>query len=612
MSTVTPIRPPIDNRRVLIDHVGAVKLTLLEDKQGKKLIAEGKIGHCDIPTANGRVYTRPVMEREVARLQERIKSGSLLGAVDHPGDGKSRIMEAGHIVRALWIEKDGSVHGRFEIVEETGPGAHLAAFLRRGAAIGMSSRGLGSTHTNESGQDVVGEDFKLASYDFVCDPAVSSAYPQFFNEDVNVSDKVTVDDLRVKFPKLVRQIEEQAHAVAKDTTLEAVRGEMEFEVEEALKLSKDKIREEIKVEVLPDIVKEVRDDFSVKLVRALQGMRKECEESVRSELLSDPKVAGAKLTLEQVAKLVSPFNPPADVKAILGEKDKSLAEVKAELDNAKKAVEEANAAKVKAEQTTRELGFKLFIEQALTGREDAADLRKLIGEPKSFTKASDLKAKVESVIKTADDARAIAEARAKQEIESERKLAEAKINLAKQRAHRLEEDKNEAVSALSTKLEALSKRFDNVVASKDAEIAARETALAEAERKLARLEGRLNQAINLAENIKTQSYAERRTAGHPQRKSILESVQRGKVKTPAEINQLAEDLDFAAEEPGGVNERIRRNLSRGRESMRESDRVKQEVLNDESEPTPIPGLENVGVSMEEILNLSGVKKDKGK
>src|SRR5581483_2948860 len=156
------------NRRILIDTQGAVRLSLSEDKDGKKLFAEGKIGQCDVPTANGRVYTRPVMEREISRLQEKIKTGSLLGNVDHPGDGKGRIMDAGHIVRGLWMEKDGSVHGKFEIVEESDAGRNLAAFLRRGASIGMSSRGLGSTHTNESGQEVVGEDFKLSSYDFVC------------------------------------------------------------------------------------------------------------------------------------------------------------------------------------------------------------------------------------------------------------------------------------------------------------------------------------------------------------------------------------------------------------------------------------------------------------
>ena len=44
--------------------------------------------------------------------------------------------------------------------------------------------------------------------------------------------------------------------------------------------------------------------------------------------------------------------------------------------------------------------------------------------------------------------------------------------------------------------------------------------------------------------------------------------------------------------------------------MREAERVRQEVLNDEI--TPIPGLEDVGVSVEEILNLSGIDKSKDK
>ena len=79
---------PVANQRVLIDQTGSAKLALMEDKAEKKLFAEGKIGQCDVPTANGRVYPRSVMEREINKLQEKINNGSLLGAVDHPGDGK--------------------------------------------------------------------------------------------------------------------------------------------------------------------------------------------------------------------------------------------------------------------------------------------------------------------------------------------------------------------------------------------------------------------------------------------------------------------------------------------------------------------------------------------
>lgn len=567
-----------------------------------------------MPTANGRVYTRAVMEREINRLQERINNGSLLGAVDHPGDGKSRIMEAGHIVRKLWIERDGSVHGKFEIVEESDAGRNLAAFLRRGASIGMSSRGLGSTSQNESGQEVVGEDFKLASYDFVSDPAVSTAYPTFFTEDKDLVDKVTTDALRAKFPKLVRQIEESAHEVAKDTTIEAVRAEMENEVEQALKLSQDKLKEEIKIQVLPDILKEVRDDFGNKLVKALQGMRKEVEESVRSEFASDPKVAGAKLTLEQIAKMVSPFNPPADVKAILDSKDTSLEGLKAELESAKQSEAKAQSIAEQKSALARDLGFRLYVEQALRGRSDANDLRDMIGNVKSYAKVEDLQAKVNGIITTADKQQKLAEAKAKSSIEAEKRISETKLSLAKQRGDKLESDKNKLSEALNAKVNSLTARLEKALSEKDDHIAAQANALHEAEGRIAELSRGLNRATNIAEELRTKSYAEERTAGHPRRKAILESVSRGRIKTKADVNKLAEDLEPLADEPGGVSERVRRGMSRGRESMRETERAEQEVLNDDMTPIAdiIPGLEGVDVSVEEVLNLARIEPKESK
>jgi len=598
------------NRRILIDTQGAVRLSLSEDKDGKKLFAEGKIGQCDVPTANGRVYTRPVMEREISRLQEKIKTGSLLGNVDHPGDGKGRIMDAGHIVRGLWMEKDGSVHGKFEIVEESDAGRNLAAFLRRGASIGMSSRGLGSTHTNESGQEVVGEDFKLSSYDFVCDPAVSSAYPQFFTEDKDVVEQVTVDALRAKFPKLVRSIEESAHEVAKQTTLDTVRSDLEGEVEEALKQSKDQLKESLKAELLPEIIKESRDDFAAKLVRALQTMRKEVEEAVRSEFASDPSVAGAKLTLESVAKLVSPFAPPADVKQLLGEKDKVVAELKAELEAAKKSVTEAQNNASKYQSAGVDLGFRLYVEQKLAGRDDAADLKKMIGDTKKFSKIEDLQAKVTGVIKTADDARSIAEAKAAKQAATDKKLSEAKLTMAKQRADKLEEEKRKLEEEFNKKFNELSARLDSVATAKTEEISEKTKALYEAEQRIAELEKGLTKAVNLVENFKTRTFAEKRATGHPNRKAILDSVDRGHVKTKAEINKLAEELEIPAEEPGGVSERVRRFMSRGRESTKEEDRKKRETLSeaDNSELTGL--LEGTGVSVDDLLGLSGIDEQK--
>lgn len=598
---------PVANRRVLIDQTGSARLSLVEDTNGKKLFAEGKIGQCDVPTANGRVYPRNIIEREINKLQERINAGSLLGAVDHPGDGKSRIRDAGHIVRKLWIENDGAVHGRFEIVEECDAGKTLAAFLRHGASIGVSSRGLGSTRMNEQGQEVVAEDFRLSSYDFVSDPAVSTAYPTFFTEDKDLAEKVTADALRAKFPKLIKQIEESAHEVAKDTCLDAVRAEVESDVEQALTLSKESIRESIKTELIPEIIKELRDDFAVKLVRTLQSQRKEVEESVRSELSSDPKVAGAKLALEQVAKLVAPFSPPADVKKMLGEKDAAVTSCQVELSSTKKMVSESQELVAKAELTSRELAFKLFVEQALAGRPDVATLREMVGDVKLFSNAKELKLRVDGVIKTANNAIALAETKAKTAINTERKLSEHKINLARKRADRTQVEKNQLAESLEKKINDLNTKFENVVAAKDSQITAINNALLEAQTNNSKLEVRLNGAIKLAESVKVQNFAEQRAVGHPRRRELLESVARGKAKSKADVNRLAEDLEPAADEPGGVGERVRRAMSRGKETLSESERLKQEILNEDTDL--IPGLEDFGISTEEILNLSGLSKN---
>ena len=594
-------------QKVLIDSAGQVKISLNEDKESRKLIAEGKIGQCGIPTANGRIYTYPVLEREIGRLQERINGGALLGAVDHPGDGKARLMEAGHIVRKLWLEKDGSVHGRFEIVEESDAGRNLAAFLRRGASIGMSSRGLGSTYTNEQGQEVVGEDFKLVTYDFVCDPAVSTAYPKFFTEDKDIAEQVTVDALKAKFPALVKQIEEKAHEVARVTTQDALKTQMESDVELALKDSREKIKEEIKAQVLPDIIKECRDDFSVKLVRSLQSMRKEVEESVRSEFASDPKVAGAKLTLEQVAKLVSPFSPPADVKQLLSDKDNNLSEVNKALSDAKKQLEDNNARYAKLETVARDLGAKLFVEKAVSGRDDADSIKERIGNISNYQRVEDLQRTVTTFIKQADESKALAETKAQQAVQKEKKLSEHKLALANKRAQLAEEEKVKLVNDLTQRVETLSAKLEVTNARKEQEAQKKEKALQEANEKIAKLQSAVSKAGVLIENLNLQNYVEKRA---PSKKAqILEALNSGKIKSIKEINKLAEDLETKAEEPGsGLGEKIRRHLAKGKETKTEVELQKEKPLHEQVNSVPgFEGLEQSVPSINEIKQLAGIE-----
>lgn len=596
----------INERRVLIDNQGVAKLaaSIVESEDGtdKKLYAEGKIGCCDVPTANGRIYPSTLMRRELDRLQTRINESSLYAAVDHPGDGKSRIRDTGAIIRALRVEQDGTIFGKFQIIEDTDHGRNLAAILRAGGAVGVSSRGLGSTRPHhEQGKEIVGEDFRLVAFDFVLDPAVSTAYPKFFNEsDDGLVEGITTDDLRTKFPKLVRSIEESALGVASQTTAEAMRVEMEQDVEKALAASRDDLQEQFRAELYPIVVKELKEDFATKLVRATASIREDVEAVVRSEMSADPEVAGAKLALEQIASIVVPFKPPVDVKQVIDEKDGAIQELEQSIKSLEKKIESANTEKLEANEQARSLGFRLYVEKKLSERADADSVREILGDVNYVTSVEDLQKKVESAIQSADRALEEAKKLISDEENQTIKLEQRKAEIAQKRATKLQEKDEE----LRSQVARLTERLEEGLASKDRTIA-------NLAQRNDQLNGRLEKAAQLAEQMGNQAYASTRLAGHPRRSEILGRIERGEVRGKKRINQIAENADWNADEVGGV-ESVRRFFGNGREFQTDHERRGREVMTEAGVShggTPVPNLESADITMEEIRQLgSGTRR----
>jgi hypothetical protein len=79
----------------------------------------------------------------------------------------------------MWWEGE-TLHGEVEIID-TPSGDILKGLLRSGVMLGISSRGVGSVK-NQSGADVVQEDFELIAFDFVSSPSTPGAY--MFKEGV--------------------------------------------------------------------------------------------------------------------------------------------------------------------------------------------------------------------------------------------------------------------------------------------------------------------------------------------------------------------------------------------------------------------------------------------
>ena len=303
------------DRRVLIENLGVVEFVLDEASQPGRLFVEGKCGQVDVPTANGRTYPRAVMEAQVKKLNERIKEGyPVLGSLDHPSDGKSKMKDASHLLHKVWIEDDGAIKLRAEVLSETENGKIATAVLRRTKKIGMSSRGMGSTRVGPNGKEIVNEDYRLATFDFVADPAVGDAYPSVFAEDVNVAE-IPVGALRKQFPSQIKAIEEAAH----ETAQRVVSLDLESQREALVKASLDEYKNQIHTTVYEEAKADLRDDFGVKLVRALQDHRKDIEEEIRQEILADPSNINAKMTLEKLGEMLLPYRPKGDAKALLAE-----------------------------------------------------------------------------------------------------------------------------------------------------------------------------------------------------------------------------------------------------------------------------------------------------
>ena len=142
-----------------------------------KFIVEGLMQVAGDLNGNGRVYPKPILEREILKFKDTfIKGKNAYGEWDHPESPIVSLKNASHVITDLWWEGD-NVMGRVEVLD-TPFGNIVKSILKAGYAIGISSRGTGSVREMEdgSGRVVVNDDFDLVTWDFVSNPSVPGAF----------------------------------------------------------------------------------------------------------------------------------------------------------------------------------------------------------------------------------------------------------------------------------------------------------------------------------------------------------------------------------------------------------------------------------------------------
>ena len=150
-----------------------------------KIIMKGILQKSDTLNQNGRIYPRPILEREVRNYQKFIKENRALGECDHPESSVVELKNASDIVREAYMEGDVCM-GTVELLD-TPSGKILQSLVESGVTLGISSRGVGSTR-RDGDYDVVQDDFQLICWDYVSEPSTPGAFMMREGREISEND----------------------------------------------------------------------------------------------------------------------------------------------------------------------------------------------------------------------------------------------------------------------------------------------------------------------------------------------------------------------------------------------------------------------------------------
>ena len=155
-------------------------------RENNALYLTGIVQCAENLNGNGRVYPRPILEREVKNYQKLIKERRALGELDHPDDSVVNLKNVSHLVTDIWWSGD-QVMGKMEVLN-TPSGQILRSLVESNVGCGISSRGLGSVK-EEMGRTLVEDDYQLICFDIVQEPSTSGAYLMSENKDRKIFTK---------------------------------------------------------------------------------------------------------------------------------------------------------------------------------------------------------------------------------------------------------------------------------------------------------------------------------------------------------------------------------------------------------------------------------------
>ena len=155
-------------------------------REDNAMFLTGCMQRADHLNGNKRIYSRPILEREIENYSKLVRERRALGELDHPDAAVINLTAACHLVTEVWWEGD-AVMGKVQVLN-TPSGLILKELVNCGVKLGISSRGMGSVHESD-GQTIVEDDFQLICFDFVSEPSTTGAFMMKENKQPNIITK---------------------------------------------------------------------------------------------------------------------------------------------------------------------------------------------------------------------------------------------------------------------------------------------------------------------------------------------------------------------------------------------------------------------------------------
>ena len=182
-------------KQIILDYMPFRPIGSLTESSGAAygipggFVVQGVLQRAGSKNQNGRIYPKPILERECKRYQQEfIDQHRALGELDHPESQVVNLNNVSHNVLKIWWDGD-DLKGAVQVLD-TPSGKILKELFKAGIVLGISSRGLGSVkELRNEGVVEVQEDFELICWDFVSNPSTHGAFmrPTKMNESVEKS-----------------------------------------------------------------------------------------------------------------------------------------------------------------------------------------------------------------------------------------------------------------------------------------------------------------------------------------------------------------------------------------------------------------------------------------